>query len=114
MTDHPSKTSSSRVQLLVMSLLAVLVVALVTAAVLRDAHMDKAKEAFLSDVDDKYPNAEVASDTLECHESLSAGLFRDETVHCKADAAHRGQPGRFIGYMPPDFEWVDVAFHSAR
>lgn len=115
MTERPPRTPSARVRLLVLSVLAVLavlVVGAVASAVLRERHMDKAEEAFLSDIADRFPTAGIYPGTLDCGESLSAGLFRDETVHCEIGGAHRGQPGRFEAHMPPDFEWVDASFRS--
>ena len=112
MTERPPRTPSARVRMLVLSVLAVLVVGAVASAVLRERHMDKAEEAFLSDIADRFPSADIYPDTLNCGESLSAGLFRDETVHCEIGGAHRGQPGRFEAHMPPDFEWVDASFRS--
>jgi hypothetical protein len=50
MTVRPQRTPSARVRLLVLSVLAVLVVGAVASAVLRERHMDKAEEAFLSDI----------------------------------------------------------------
>ena len=113
MTERPPRTVSARVRLLVLSVVAVLVVGAVASAVLRERHMDKAEEAFLSDIADRFPTADIDTGTLDCGESLSAGLFRDETVHCEIGGDHRGQPGRFEAHMPPDFECVDASFAPA-
>jgi len=112
MAGAAPKTVSARVRLVVLSLAAVIVVGGIIASVLREAHLDQAGDAFLSEATDMFPNAYVAIDTLECGESLSAGMFKDETVHCQVDVIIRDQAGHVRGYMPPDFEWVDVAFHS--
>jgi len=116
MTERPPRTPSARARLFVLSVLAVLVVGVGggagASAVLRERHMDKAEEAFLSDIANRFPTADIYTGTLDCGESLSAGLFRDESVHCEVGGAHRGQTGHFEAHMPPDFEWVDASFHS--
>ena len=105
-------TVSTKVRRLVFALVGVLVVGAVATSLLRDAHLDRAEQAFLADVSTRFPSAEIAADTLACHESLTAGMFKDETVRCRVAATHRGRPGRFLAFMPPDFEWVDAAFHA--
>ena len=76
MIERPPRTPSARVRLLVLSVLAVLVVGAVASAVLRERHMDKAEEAFLSDIVDRFPSADIYPDTLDCGESPQRGSIQ--------------------------------------